>query len=307
MIDRVYIGCCVHDVWLARISVASIRHWHPDVPICLHRDQLAGRFSTKEIEQHWNVKAIDVGPRFTGWGFTKLELLFRRANERYLFVDADTAFVGPLLDTLRSHREQFIVSPDPIDDPRSHPIMSVYFDYKRLKAHDPTYEFPGFVFNAGQFVATSGVFTPEDFWAVAWEQPPSLKRRDLFFSADQGFFNYLLALKASAGEISCGTATLHYNGKSDACARLRFDPSSQVNSFLIHWPGEKPPTIDGLARHDVLRFFENAYYARIPLGELKRSIRALVRRAFHHRRQAAIELYQELPAGLRSMLKRLRA
>ena len=118
MIERIYIGCCATDVWLARISVASIRYWHPEIPICLLRDHGRGRFETSEIEKCWSVEAIDSEPCYSGWGYTKLELLFRPLRERFLFVDADTAFVGPLLEVLDARPEQFIVSPDVIDDPQ---------------------------------------------------------------------------------------------------------------------------------------------------------------------------------------------
>ena len=59
VIERIYVGCCATDVWLARISVASIRYWHPDAPICLLRDHGMGFADTAEIEKYWGVDVLD--------------------------------------------------------------------------------------------------------------------------------------------------------------------------------------------------------------------------------------------------------
>ena len=305
MIERIYIGCCATDVWLARISVASIRYWHPEIPICLLRDHGRGRFETSEIEKCWSVEAIDSEPRYSGWGYTKLELLFRPLRERFLFVDADTAFVGPLLEVLDARPEQFIVSPDVIDDPRTHHVMGVYLNCENVQVWDPDYEFPGYVFNAGQFVATSGIIEPEDFTEVVeWSVPPALLRRDLFFSADQGFMNYLLVSLARKGRLTLGTATLYYDGQSDEAAQLSFHPPARQHPFLLHWPGEKPPLVSGFARGDILAFFEDFYYSRVPGGTVIRAARAARRLAKAWPREFAVKLYQALPQGVRQMVKK---
>ena len=305
MIERIYIGCCATDVWLARISVASIRYWHPEIPICLLRDHGRGRFETSEIEKCWSVEAIDSEPCYSGWGYTKLELLFRPLRERFLFVDADTAFVGPLLEVLDARPEQFIVSPDVIDDPRTHHVMGVYLNCENVQVWDPDYEFPGYVFNAGQFVATSGIIEPEDFAEVVeWSVPPALLRRDLFFSADQGFMNYLLVSLARRGRLTLGTATLYYDGQSDEAAQLSFHPPARQHPFLLHWPGEKPPLVSGVARGDILAFFEDFYYSRIPGGTVRRAARAARRLAKAWPREFAVKLYQTLPQSVRQMVKK---
>ena len=64
-------------VTLARICVASIRYWYPEVPICLLRDHGRGAVDTRELETAWQAEAMDSDPRYSGWGTTKLSLLFR--------------------------------------------------------------------------------------------------------------------------------------------------------------------------------------------------------------------------------------
>ena len=274
MIEKIYIACCATDVWLARICVASIRYWHPEAPVCLLRDFGRGRFCTREIEDAWSVTAADSEPRYSGWGYTKLELLFRPGREKFLFLDADTALVGPLLDVLHGRPEEFIVSPDPVDDPQRHVVMPYYFDYAKVMASDPAYEFPGWVFNAGQFVATSGIIRPEDFEpVVTWSAPPRLNRSDVFYSADQGFLNYLLVRKAAQGALALGTARLYYDARSDEALRLPFAPPARNQPLLLHWPGEKKAIARHLSRGEILDFFERHYYTRVPGGARKRAAR----------------------------------
>ena len=306
MIERIYIGCCATDVWLARISVASIRYWHPDAPICLLRDHGRGFADTSEIEKYWSVDVLDCTPAFAGCGFTKIELLLRPKQERFLFVDADTAFVGPVLDTLQDRPEQFVISPDFIADPRTHHVIPFYFDYAKLREYDPSYVFPGYVFNTGQFVATSGLLRAEDFAGIVdWKVPPVWLLRDVFSSAEQGFLNYLFARRAQQGALTLGTATLYYDGLSEEAARLEFRPPARDHRFLLHWPGEKSPTAGGYTRGDVLQYFEDLYYSRIPGGAAKRAIRTGQRLARWWRRDLSVKVYQALPRGVRQMVKRL--
>lgn len=59
------------DVHLARICVASIRYWYPDIPILLLKDLFHGDFSTREIEAHWDVGTFPTTRDQHGWGFGK--------------------------------------------------------------------------------------------------------------------------------------------------------------------------------------------------------------------------------------------
>ena len=43
-IERIYLLCHARDLWLAKISITSIRHWYPDVPVTLIKDRTLGDF-----------------------------------------------------------------------------------------------------------------------------------------------------------------------------------------------------------------------------------------------------------------------
>ncbi len=96
-IKRIYVLCHASDLWLAKISVASIRYWYPDVPITLLKDRTKGDFNTAEMERCWNISSMVLAHDRCGLGFAKIELLIRPRRERFLIVDADTVMCGPVL------------------------------------------------------------------------------------------------------------------------------------------------------------------------------------------------------------------
>ena len=108
-IDTIYISTYRNDLPLTRICVASIRYWYADVPIKLIKDTAAGDFNTQEIEDRWNVSVVDTGGRQFGWCFSKLEPLFFESKEKFLILDSDTVFTGPVLDMLASYDAPFVV------------------------------------------------------------------------------------------------------------------------------------------------------------------------------------------------------
>src|SRR6476469_2574879 len=99
-IEGIYVCGYKYDVQFTRACVASIRTWYPNIPITLIKDRFYGDYSTRSIESWWNCDVLDVSGRLFGWGFGKLEPLFRSADERFLLLDSDILFVGPVLDRL---------------------------------------------------------------------------------------------------------------------------------------------------------------------------------------------------------------
>ena len=71
-IERIYLLCHARDLWLAKISITSIRHWYPDVPVTLIKDRTLGEFSTEEIERCWKVSSMSFANDRCGLGFAKI-------------------------------------------------------------------------------------------------------------------------------------------------------------------------------------------------------------------------------------------
>lgn len=274
-IDRVYLLAHKYYLRLTRICVASIRYWYPDLPIDLIKDEVAGPFSTEEIERTWNVGVLKTTDRAFGWGFAHLEPLLAIPRHRFLVMDVDIAFVGPVLDELERHGEDFIVDREDHPDCPDEHFQNLYFRLDRLKEWDPDFTFPNFAFNAGQFVGTSGLFSRQDFdGLIEWTSPRATSKPEIFNRGDQGVLNYVLMKKLAAGQITVARVPFMKWGEEEMnefdLARINAD---SPYPYLIHWAGLRKPRMKDMVRSDILFKFEDYYYSRIPLAWPRRHFR----------------------------------
>ena len=134
------------------------------------------------------------------WGFSKLAPLFLPGGQRFLVLDSDIVFAGPVLELLESHDADFIVQHE---EPAPGFVASNYFDLEKLRALDPEFVFPGFTFNTGQWVGTTGLVNRADFEPVLeWTGPVRKLHPDVFKFGEQGLFNYVLMKKTGRSEIT---------------------------------------------------------------------------------------------------------
>jgi hypothetical protein len=153
VIAKIYIATHKHDLRFARICVASIRYWYPEIPIALIKDEFCGEFSTEELERVCDVSVYQTKQRDFGWGMSTLEPVFAEPGGRFLILDADTVFTGRVLDRLETFTEDFVVSLETQPPQR---LREIYFDLEKLREVDPHSVFKGQTFNTGQYVATGG-------------------------------------------------------------------------------------------------------------------------------------------------------
>jgi len=282
-IEAVYVTCHRFDIRFARVCIASIRAYYPNIPIILLKERLFGDFSTTELEKIFNVTLYPDGGQFLGWGFNKLPVLFQPGAKRLLVIDSDIIFVGPVLDRLNQYDEDFVVIEDPPwqeEDRERH-----YYKRAAIRELVDGYEDPGFTFNAGQIVATSGLIAQADFEPfIDFSNPPRLKYPEYFFAGDQGVTNLVIQQKYAHNEISVriedfmlwATSAPHPEDldtpqyKQTACAKL------------VHYIGHKkrfPWTMHGA---QLFLHFERIYYRQVPWGILKRFFRLLQPLHRHH-------------------------
>lgn len=267
-IERIYILSYAKDIRWTRCLVASIRRWYPNIPVSLIKDEGKGAYSTEDLERYWGVELFQTPRKHLGYGLGKLEPLFETRRERCLIVDSDTVFLGPVLDALEQYSEDFIIeqSDYPADEMRAY-----YLDVEKLINIEPSFQFPGYVFNSGQFVATTGLLTREDFAPyLEFHEPPHLMHGDVFKAGDQGILNFVLMRKAEAREITLRRTPMmswpvHVNRRNVALRALN---QNSPHRFLVHWAGPKPAFFTQAAAGYLLRHFEAAYYAGIPNGRL---------------------------------------
>lgn len=272
-IDRIYIAAHRADLRLTRICVASIRCWYPQIPIFLLKDYVSGPFCTREIEEVWNVQLWPTAERSFGWGFIKLEPLFGPARIRYLILDSDIVFLGHVIEALEKFDTDFVVQQElqPESD-----VAPLYFDSAKIRALiNPRFSGPAFTFNSGQYVATSGLVRREDFGdLVVWSEPRRVRYAEMFNPGDQGVLNYVINERAAAGGITVARTPFMKWGREEMSEFAVADlGEASPHPFVIHWAGLKKARLGQMLRADILRHFEDAYYAEVSNGFTRRRSR----------------------------------
>ena len=296
-IDRVYVATHKADLRLTRICVASIRHWNPDLPLFLLKDETSGAFSTREIESTWGAQVWPTERRAFGWGFIKLEPLFASESTHYLMLDSDIVLVGPLIQALEKHESDFIVHDELQPDDK---MRDLYFDPIKLRQQvDPAFPAVPFTFNTGQYVATSGLLTRQDFDSVLdTNGAPRVRFPNVFNPSEQGVLNYIVLKRLAEGSITVSGAQFMKWGETTAEIELAVLTQDSPYAALIHWAGLKKWRLGRMLRSDILRYFEREYYGRVVGGQARlhaRIVRADVERLgrmLQRRSRAATRLFR---------------
>jgi lipopolysaccharide biosynthesis glycosyltransferase len=275
-IDSVIVLCWKGDFRLARICLASIRYFYPDIPLYLMKNIATGDFDTSEVERALNVSTKGLENRMgKGWG--KLEMLFRPELGRFLFIDADQIMVGPVIDELEKCNAQFVVVPDALD-PDSDTVDRLYYNRARLTEFDPAYQMPRNYFNSGQYVATAGVLAREDFDRIV-EWGPPLKVRDsrIFNFLDQSILNYVFQKSAREGKLTLDWRAFMHLARTDYFWNVKLDTikTKEAHPLLFHWAGQPKNFISLMRRGDLLGFFEQYYYSQVKYGIVIQFVRTL--------------------------------
>jgi lipopolysaccharide biosynthesis glycosyltransferase len=280
-IDKIVIACFKRDLFLLRSCVASIRYWYPQISIELLKDSIRGEFSTREIEEAWNVGVFPSARATFGWPWSKLEVLLARKKERVLFLDSDTVFLGYVLDALAQYNQDFVVTGIRDTDPVSANVNSHYIDMKMMQEFDPAYRYPGFAFNGGQIVMTSGMLSEKDLEQVI-DIGATIQNRfpEMLKHGDQGALNYVFAKAAADGKISLAYADFWIWPGLPETSRIDLASIAQKKGypFVLHWAGIKPVDHRKYSRADIQEFFTDYYYSRVQRAGVRRRYREILMR-----------------------------
>jgi hypothetical protein len=297
-IDSICICCYKGDFYLTRILVASIRFWYPEIDVYLIKDKSCGDFDTSELEEAWNVKPFPTRQSNFGIGFGKLEPLFLPPGRRFLVLDSDILFIGPVLESLEAHDEQFLIHKEELES-GSPELRRHYFNLERLAAIDPSFRYPGFVFNSGQMVVSSGVLSYADFEPFVSGKPLRVRSPDVFFkTGEQGVLVYVLLKGLQEKRLSLAHVPMMLWAPTQEVARLQLNQIAATSPYrcMIHWAGMRRLRLRKMIRGDILMHFEDFYYTKVSRGTYKRTQRRF-ERAIH-------DLARELRIKGRNVLAR---
>ena len=279
-VDVIYLAACSRDARLTRICVASIRYFYPDVPIKILAGDILQPGLAEEMFKYWDVGVVELPEGDYGWGLVKLEPLFGPVGQRFMVCDVDTAFMGYILDLRAKSDAPFFVDDEQLSDAD---FRRLYYDWDKVGEIDPTAQSPHKAFNVGQWFGTSGIVAREelDDW-VEWTLPRRLRYPDMFMGGDQGVMNYVILKKEASEGLRIDRHTfMRWPGYGMNDLSVERVKNREAPPLVVHWAGMKAIFLHNMVGGDLLQFFEDYYYTRLPAGRLRR-ILAFCRHVWIH-------------------------
>jgi hypothetical protein len=268
-VDCVYIAASIHDARYTRICVASVRFFYPTIPVRLLIGGPLRRGLENELHSYYDVEAADLPRGDYGWGFVKLEPLFGPSGERFLVMDSDTVFTGPVLNLWKQSDAPFLVDDEQQSDADT---RRLYYDWEKVRSIDPMASPPRFVFNSGQWFGTAGVLTRDDFapW-LEWTMPRTLRHPKHFMPGDQGILNYVLNQKVVLHGLRVERRKImRWPGHSMHGLDAERVSKRAAEPIVVHWAGMKKARHGRMVGADLLAHFEKEYYRRLSAGGVLR-------------------------------------
>jgi lipopolysaccharide biosynthesis glycosyltransferase len=281
MIDTIVILTYKQGYFLSRLCISSIRYFYPDIDIWLVRDYLNGHFDTRELEQAFNVRILDLGIEKFGWSAAKVHLMFAEQfrGRKVLSLDNDIIFAGRFLEKLSASAADcdFVVNPDYQPDPRAEAVKRHYYDYDKVMEFDPSFRYPGYVFNGGQMVITPGTLDRQQLKPLFdLDAFPYYNKLDVFYQYDQSLLNYFLPRQDQDGAIRLGTFPMMLWSDAEETKALSLQRLKEGSDYqcLIHYAGvTRVSDLSRMTRPDILLFFEDYYYQHVPNGRMVKRLR----------------------------------
>ncbi len=209
-------GCHAGDKFMVQATLASMRHYCPNVPICLVVD---GIFDVSDLEQEYDLIVLRISElpmaemrELIGGNYrAKLAAMWEGPFEFYVWLDADAIVWGDFTPQVRrdldfqifwkeAERLAMPAAPDG--------FQHFYFDPDLLQKYDTAFQWRGHnYFCSGAFACRRNAIPFAEWVRVeAWA-----KQTDgLFAWGEMGRLNYLVHAKAQRGEIKIASADLQH-------------------------------------------------------------------------------------------------
>jgi hypothetical protein len=254
-------GCHKGDVFMAQATLASMRHFCPDVPIALTVD---GDFDVSHLVRQYGVIPIRVddvpSPEMRKLAARSMHAkhipMWAGPFEFYVWLDADAIVWGDILPHIRRDVDFHIFRSEndaviPADaDTFPNWLSHYYFDPVKLRGFDPDFRWQeNKYFCPGVFAAKRNAIPFHDYAkALAWEK----SNPGTFQFGDMGIVNYLVYAMARRGDLKIAISDLQdmwvHNGNSELIADCQgagwHFPHSIRRPRVAHFCGRKPHIFD---------------------------------------------------------------
>jgi len=252
-------GCHFGDKFLVQATLASMRHYCPDMPICLIVD---GDLAVSDLEKEYDLILLRVSELpseqmrrvICGNYRAKLAAMWEGPFEHYIWLDSDAIVWGDFTDQIRTDVDfqifwsEISITADATEIPPWLPHF--YFDPLKLHRFDPDFEWRGHAyFSSGAFASRRNAI-PFDLWdkTESWErQSPGL-----FAWGEMGILNYLVHAMARRSELKIAMSNLQHiwahHGKEELiedCVGTDWHFPTEIRRPRVgHFCGRKPFLFD---------------------------------------------------------------
>ena len=249
-------ACHAGDKFMVRATLASIRHYCPKVPICLLAD---GDVEVNDLQHEYDL--IVLRPRelpdkkmarlVSGNYRIKLAAMWEGPFEHYVWMDSDAIVWGDFTAQVRRDVDfqifwsEVSIAADAVDEPGW--LGHLYFDLKRLKQHDPKFEWRGWpYFSAGVYACRRNCFSFDEWQRVeGWNESAA---DPIFKFGEQGQLAYMVHAKAQRGQLRVECTDLQHIWLKHGKEELEADLADVGWSFpdrinrprVAHFCGQKP-------------------------------------------------------------------
>lgn len=230
------------DWHLATATLASVRLYMPDVPICLIYDGTRDLSRASQVYDLHIIRQADVADRRLrersfGWALTKMVAWWETPFEMALYLEADTVALGDLRRLIPPGVDVLLAEPEMKWDEQL--IDNQYFDPVLASEHLPDFEWRHRIdkfTNLGTFF-----FRPRCLSLDRYIELLDLQdRTGMFRSGDQGIISVMLLEAADSGAIRLDQRryqTLAFD-HDRATIEQRFAVSPPPgHPWVLHWAG----------------------------------------------------------------------
>ena len=299
-------ACHSGDKFLVHATLASMRHFCPEVPICLLAD---GCVDVSDLEHQYDlivIRSDDIEDRemrqlVSGNYRIKLAAMWEGPFEYYVWMDSDAIVWGDFTSQVRQDVDFQIFWSEvsiPTDATEVPPWLDhFYFNLEKLFNHDPGFEWRGHpYFSAGVYACRKNVISWEQWMKVeAWNGGIT---DGLFRFGDQGILNYLVHSGAQHNRMNVVCSDLQYATRHHGREEISKDivgcgwrfPRRIERPRAVHFSGQKPYLLNW-----------RAYSAPFSIARLEHQ------RRFHGELGSWINLFsEEVPIYREKLTKRVR-
>jgi hypothetical protein len=301
-------GCHAGDKFMVQATLASVRHYCPDVPICLTVD---GEFDVSDLKKDYRVIVLRIADlpsaemrKLIAGGFhAKHAAMWEGPFEFYVWIDSDAIVWGDFTAEIRTDVDfqifwsEISIPADATEIPSWLPHF--YFDPVKLRQLDPDFNWRGNAyFSAGVFACRRNVIPFERYLsleAISREVPGLFELGVGGYKGDMGMLNYLVHTAAQQGKLKTALADLQHIPEHQG--RTEFERDCAGTGW--HFPKEiRRPRVAHFCGRKPFLFDRKAYSRPFTIARLE-----------HHRRQhgdlgAWLAVLDEERQGLASKINR---